>query len=76
MNVTFILLGSSLFLRSVLRLIIFHNLKNISLVDHILKNETERERERAQNKTNRKEVWFDFHIRYRVEKHRKGFGAF
>ena len=52
MNVTFILLGSSLFLRSVLRLIIFHNLKNISLVDHISKNETEteRERERAQTK--------------------------
>ena len=73
MNVTFILLGSSLFLRSVLRLIIFHNLKNISLVDHILKNETERE---STNKTNRTEVWFDFHIRYRVEKHRKGFGAF
>ena len=36
MNVTFILL--SLFLRSILRLMIFHDLKNILLVDHIFRN--------------------------------------
>ena len=33
MDVTFVLLGYSSFLRTVLRLMIFHNLKSISLVD-------------------------------------------
>ena len=36
-NVAFTLLSSSLFLRSILRSMIFHNLKNISLVDQIFK---------------------------------------
>ena len=62
MNVTFILLSSSLFLRSVLRLMIFHNFKNISQVDQILGEQRE-----STNKTIRKEVWFDFHIRHRGE---------
>ena len=38
MNVTFILLKSSLLLTSVLRLMIFHKLKNISPVDQIFRD--------------------------------------
>ena len=53
MYVTFVLLSSFSFLRSVLRLMIFHNLKNILLVDLLC---TYRERQRIQ------EVWFDFHM--------------
>ena len=36
---------------------------------------TERERE-STNKANRKEVWFDFHIRYRGENIAKGLPPF
>ena len=38
MNVTFILLSSSLLLTSVLRLMVFHKLKNISPVDQIFRD--------------------------------------
>ena len=41
--------------------------------------ETERERERRReitNKTNRKEVWLDFHIRHRDENTAKGLPSF
>ena len=43
--------------------------------------ETERERERERrreitNKTNRKEVWLDFHIRHRDENTAKGLPSF
>ena len=41
---------------------IFHNFKNISQVDQILGEQRE-----STNKTIRKEVWFDFHIRHRGE---------
>ena len=65
MDVTFVLLISSSFLRSILRWMIFHNLKRISLLNlymniyiYIYK---ERQRD-STDKTNRKEVWFDFHM--------------
>ena len=78
-----------------MRLIIFHNLKNISLVVQIFGNlkiypyrkierernikqeNTEKERKREiTNKTNRKEIWFDFHIRCRGENIAKGLPPF
>ena len=90
MNVTCILLSSSLVLWSVLRSVIFHNFKNISLADQIFGNleiyvyiYKERDKDGAREtkkentkKTNRKEVWFNFHIRYRGGNIAKGLPPF
>ena len=67
MDVTFVLLISSSFLRSILRWMIFHNLKRISLLDLYMNIyiyiyiHKERQRD-STDKTNRKEEWFDFHM--------------
>ena len=60
---------------------IFHNLKNVSLVDQIFGNlgiqrQTEKQKERGQTKQIEKEVWFDLHIRYGGENIANGLPTF